>query len=233
DVARETADMVITDDNFATIVNAVEEGRNIVKRLKSSITYLLTGNLSEGLVLLTGLMLGLPHIFLPIHLLYINLVSDGIPALTFSFTPRDERVMKEKPGNNELLTSGAIKYIITGGLAATAIVLSLFYVLMPQGQMMSRTAAFSVMALIQTSIFIDIWFSHKSPKHSFKYFFSFLFFVTILVPIGGQFIILRTPFIADIFDVITVSYSQFALVIGIAASLLLVRQVIKRVVIKF
>lgn len=230
DVARETADMVITDDNFATIVNAVEEGRNIVNRLKSSIKYLLTGNLSEGLVLITGLMLGLPHIFLPIQLLYINLISDGIPALTFAFTPSDERVMKEKPGNNDLLSSHTIRYILTSGLAATAIVVSLFYILMPQGELMSRTAAFSVMAMIQTSIFIDIWFSHKSSKQSYAYFFSSLFMITVLFPIVGQFIILNVPFVANLFNTTTVNYSQFFLFFSIAASLWILRHVVKRII---
>ncbi len=229
DVARETADMVITDDNFATIVNAVEEGRNIVKRLKSSITYLLTGNLSEGLVLVTGLLFGLPYIFLPIQLLYINLISDGVPALTFAFTPSDERVMKEKPGKNILLSSSAIRYIISGGLTATVIIVGLFYWLLPQGEQISRTAAFSVMAMIQTSIFIDIWFSHKSTKHSFGYFFTKLFLITILFPIIGQLIILRIPYIADLFDITTVDYSQFLFFLGIAASLYFIRQVIKTV----
>ncbi len=229
DVARETADMVITDDNFATIVNAVDEGRNIVKRLKSSIKYLLTGNLSEGLVLLTGLLLGLPHIFLPIQLLYINLVSDGIPALTFAFAPRDERVMKQKPGASSLLPNGAVRYIITGGLAATAIVVSLFYWLMPQGELISRAGAFSVMALIQTSIFVDIWFSHKSGKNSINLFFTKLFMLTVLFPIVGQLIILRVPFIAEVFHITTVSYGQFLLFFVIAASLFVVRQVIRKV----
>lgn len=229
DVARETADMIITDDNFATIVNAVDEGRNIVKRLKSSIIYLLTGNLSEGMVLLTGLLIGLPHIFLPIQLLYINLISDGIPALTFAFTPRDERVMREKPGNNSLLTSSAIKYIVSGGLAATAIIVALFYWLSPQGVTISRTAAFSVMAMIQTSIFIDVWFSHKSSQHSFRNFFSTLFIITIAFPIVGQFIILNVPFIADIFGITTVEISKFLFFFGIAASLWFLRQITRRV----
>jgi Ca2+-transporting ATPase len=229
DVARETADMVITDDNFATIVNAVEEGRNIVKRLKSSITYLLTGNLSEGLVLVTGLLFGLPYIFLPIQLLYINLISDGVPALTFAFTPSDERVMKEKPGKNILLSSSAIRYIISGGITATIIIVGLFYWLLPQGEQISRTAAFSVMAMIQTSIFIDIWFSHKSTQHSFGYFFTKLFMITILFPIIGQLIILRIPYIADLFDITIVSYSQFLFFLGIAASLYFIRQILKLV----
>ncbi|MBP7967353.1 HAD-IC family P-type ATPase, partial [Candidatus Woesebacteria bacterium] len=75
DVARETADMVITDDNFATIVDAIEEGRNIIKNLKNAIAYLLSCNVTEALSLIIGMLLGFPHIFYPIQFLYINLVT--------------------------------------------------------------------------------------------------------------------------------------------------------------
>jgi Ca2+-transporting ATPase len=77
DVARETADMVITDDNFATIVTAVEEGRNIINSIKNAIKYLLSCNVAEAVALIIGLILGLPTFFYPIQLLYINLVTDG------------------------------------------------------------------------------------------------------------------------------------------------------------
>jgi Ca2+-transporting ATPase len=89
DVARETADMVITDDNFATIVNAIEEGRNVTKNLKNAIAYLLSCNITEALSLVIGLMLGLPTLFYAIQLLYINLVTDGLPALALSFSPKE------------------------------------------------------------------------------------------------------------------------------------------------
>lgn len=209
DVARETADMVITDDNFATIVNAVEEGRNIVKRLKSSIRYLLTGNLSEGVALLAGLALGLPHIFVPIQLLYINLISDGVPALTLAFTPRDERVMKDEPGNTALLSSQTIRYILTIGLIVATIAVGLFYWFQTQGEQFARTAAFSFMALVQICIFIDIWFTHKSPQYSLRSFITPLFLLTITFPFILQLLIVRIPFLADVFDIAVVDYVQY------------------------
>ncbi|KKP67362.1 MAG: Calcium-translocating P-type ATPase, PMCA-type, partial [Candidatus Roizmanbacteria bacterium GW2011_GWC2_35_12] len=93
DVARETADMVITDDNFATIITAIEEGRGIINNIKNAIKYLLSCNVSEAFALIIGLILGLPTLFYPIQLLYINLVTDGLPALMLSFSPRDPNVM--------------------------------------------------------------------------------------------------------------------------------------------
>lgn len=229
DVARETADMVITDDNFATIVNAVEEGRNIVKRLKSSIRYLLTGNLSEGVALLVGLLLGLPYVFVPIQLLYINLISDGVPALTLAFTPRDERVMNEKPGASSLLSSQAIKYIISVGLVIACITVTLFYWLQPQGELISRTAAFSFMAMVQTFIFIDIWFSHKSANYSVGKFLTPLFILTIIFPFLAQFFIVQVPFLANIFDISVINIAQYFLYVGMAFCAWLLIQVLRQI----
>ena len=87
DVARETADIVITDDNFASIVQAIEEGRTIIRHLKNAIVNLLSCNLAEALTILCGLFLGIPHLLYPIQLLYINLVTDGLPALAIPFSP--------------------------------------------------------------------------------------------------------------------------------------------------
>lgn len=229
DVARETADMVITDDNFATIVNAVEEGRNIVKRLKSSIRYLLTGNLSEGVALLVGLMLGLPHIFVPIQLLYINLISDGVPALTLAFTPRDERVMREKPGDTSLLSSQTIKYILSVGLVVAGITVGLFYWLQPEGELLSRTAAFSFIAMVQTFIFIDVWFSHKSKKHTLRSFLTPLFMVTIAFPLVMQLVILRAPFLVNVFSIAQVDYLQYLFYVGIAGGAWVIIQILRQI----
>lgn len=229
DVARETADMIITDDNFATIVNAVDEGRNIVKRLKSSIRYLLTGNLAEGISLLAGLMIGLPHIFLPIQLLYINLISDGIPALTLAFTPRDERVMRQEPGGTTLLGKSGIEYILSVGLAVAGVIVGLFYWFELQGVEHGRTAAFSVMAMIQTFIFVDIWFSHKSNQHSLKSFITSLFIITVGFPIVAQLVILRVPFIAKLFSITPVSYIEFGLYVAISASAWILIQLLRQI----
>jgi Ca2+-transporting ATPase len=101
DVARETADMVITDDNFATIVNAIEEGRNIIKNVKNAVTYLLSCNIAEAVIVILSVAIGLPHILFAIQLLYINLITDGVPALALAFSPRQKGVMMRGPERNQ------------------------------------------------------------------------------------------------------------------------------------
>lgn len=205
DVARETADMVITDDNFATIVNAIEEGRNIIKNLKNAIKYLLSCNVSEALALIIGLALGIPNLLYAIQLLYINLITDGIPALALAFSPKQEHVMRNPPSKElELITSFGRKYIFSTGILATFFVL-LSYFIFTDGEVFRKTAAFSVLALIQSFIFIDLWISHQSLQKHAKKLLSGIFFITILAPFIIQYLIVRTPSLARIFHVETVS----------------------------
>jgi len=224
DVAREVADMVILDDNFATIVNAVEEGRNIVVRLKNSIKYLLTGNLSEGLALVIGLILGFPPLLLPIQLLYINLISDGVPAIAMGFAPKNNHVMKQKPDTaTAILKRDDIGYITLIGIAASVIVIIAYKFLSGSTGILlggdSQTAAFTVLALIQAFIFVDIWFSHKSER-KINLLFPPIFLATVAAPILIQFIIVRTTFLSEIFHIQVLQIGEFGIYILTSISIL-------------
>ena len=231
DVARETADLVITDDNFATIVNATEEGRNIVKRLKNAIKYLLTGNLSEGLTLLVGLMLGLPPILVPIQILYINLISDGVPALALAFSPRDEHVMKGSFNHKKhILQTPDIQYIVAVGSITMFIVIAVYMFLSGQVEIVRRTAAFSVLAMIQTFIFVDMWLSHRSIFNHIRALFSKFFIFTLALPIALQFIIISLPQLAGAFDSTTLTQIQFIFYVCVSALILIGIRVVKSVI---
>ena len=97
EVTKQAADMIITDDNFATIVAAVEEGRGIYDNIRKTLQYLLAGNTGELLLMTVCVVVGLPAPLLPIHLLWINLVTDGLPALCLATDPIDPDVMKRRP----------------------------------------------------------------------------------------------------------------------------------------
>jgi len=96
-VTREAADMILTDDNFATIVAAVEEGRAVYENIRKALVYLLTGNASELLLMLGASLLALPLPLLPVHLLWINLVTDGLPALALVMDPPSPGVLRRPP----------------------------------------------------------------------------------------------------------------------------------------
>ena len=231
DVARETADMVITDDNFATIVNAVEEGRNIVKRLKNAIKYLLTGNLSEGLTIMVGLLLGLPPILVPIQILYINLISDGVPALALAFSPRDEHVMKGSFNHKKhILQTPDIQYIVAVGSITMFIVIAVYLFLSGQVEIVRRTAAFSVLAMIQTFIFVDMWLSHRSIFHHVRALFSKFFIFTLALPIVLQLIIVSVPQLAHALDSTTLPFTQFVFYVCVSTLILIGIRTVKTIV---
>ena len=230
DVARETADMVITDDNFATIVTAVEEGRNIINSIKNAIKYLLACNVSEAIALLIGLVLGLPTLFYPIQLLYINLVTDGLPALMLSFSPRDSGLMTITPEKEMvLLKSKDRSYIGAVGFVGAILVIASYFIF--ADQKLGGTAAFSILTIIQSFVFIDLWLSHRHIHESVKHLFSPLFLLAFIIPLVFQYIILSHPFSAAIFKISPVSttiYFEFvALSMFVLTGIFFVKKIIR------
>ena len=152
EVTKEAADMIITDDNFATILAAVEEGRGIYDNIRKTLQYLLAGNTGELLLMTLCVALGLPSPLLPIHLLWINLVTDGLPALCLATDAIDPDVMKRPPRRrSESITDRAflrtmlLTGLLTGG-AAFAVYLYTLKVASPDA---ARTYAFTVLVFAE------------------------------------------------------------------------------------
>ena len=119
EVSKDAAAMVLTDDNFATIVKAVENGRNIYRNIKNSIQFLLSGNFGAILAVLYASIAALPVPFAPVHLLFINLLTDSLPAIALGLEPHSSEVMDEKPRpmNESILTKDFLLKIATEGLS--------------------------------------------------------------------------------------------------------------------
>lgn len=152
DVARDASDMVLTDDNFATIVAAVREGRGIYQNICKSIHFLLSCNVGEILVILLAFLLGMPSPLLPIHLLWINLVTDSLPALAIGSEKADRSIMIQKPINPKasMFAGGRAFDIITQGIMIGAISMLAFIAGMRTGDYtVARTYAFAVLSLSQ------------------------------------------------------------------------------------
>lgn len=148
EVTKEASDMVITDDNFASIVAAVEEGRGIYDNIKKTMQYLLAGNVGEILLMTACVLIGLPMPLLPIQLLWINLVTDGLPALCLATDPIDTAVMKRKPRRREenLTDRGFVGLMIATGLLTSGVALAVYlYSLGRVSQEMARDHAFTVL----------------------------------------------------------------------------------------
>lgn len=115
DVTKEAASMILLDDNFATMVAAVEEGRTIYSNIRKFIRYLLSCNIGEVLTMFLGMLMGMPVVLLPIQILLINLVTDGLPAIALGLDPSDEDVMrlspKRKRGRGIFSWSGRLDFV--------------------------------------------------------------------------------------------------------------------------
>lgn len=154
DVAKEASDIVLLDDNFATLVTAIEQGRVIYSNILKVVKFLMTGNFSE--ILLIGLvsLLGLPAPLLATQILWINFVSDGLPALALGFDAASPNIMRMPPRRgNTILNPSMIKYILIGGLTISTIcALSFWFAYANFGLSSARATVFTVMVVSQMAL---------------------------------------------------------------------------------
>ena len=150
EVAKDASSMVLTDDNFATIVKAVENGRNVYQNIKKAILFLLSGNTAGILAVVYASLAGLTVPFAPVHLLFINLLTDSLPAIALGLDPHSKEVMKEKPRSKDesILTKDFLSRILTEGLVIGVLTMIAYYVgLNAGGTATASTMAFATLCL--------------------------------------------------------------------------------------
>ncbi len=222
DVSREASDIVLTDDNFATIVSAVEEGRTIYDNIRKFVRYTLATNLGEVLTMFVGMLAGLPLPLLPIQILWINLVTDGLPALALGVEPAEGDVMKRPPRdpNESLFARGLWQHILWVGTLMAAATLVMFAIeTNNHGVEYARTMAFFTIAAFQLFHVMAI---RKERQSAFKTklsanpslvlavigTFALQVVITYVVPIAGVFKNVPISF-ADLMLCTVVSSSVF------------------------
>ncbi len=152
EVTKQASDMIVTDDNFASIVAAVEEGRGIYDNIRKTLQYLLAGNTGELLLMTLCVAVGFPTPLLPIHLLWINLVTDGLPALCLATDPIDPDVMKHDPRHrSERITDhGFLRTMFLTGFLTAGVALAVYVDVLKTGTLeMARTYAFAVLVFAE------------------------------------------------------------------------------------
>lgn len=231
DVTKEVSDMVVTDDNFASIVSAVEEGRGIYDNIKKFVHYLLSCNAGEILVMFTASLAGLPVPLLPIHILWVNLVTDGLPALALGVDPVDPHVMKRQPRPVQdpvINRERAILLLLQGAFIAVCSLAAFCFVMFVEneGIARARTAAFIVLSCAQ----LFHAFNCRSMTRS-------LFDIGIrtnmnlvlanLVSFGLQMAVVYTPFLQKVFKTEPLGLFDWIMVIVISSMSLWAMELVK------
>ena len=218
EVAKDAASMVLTDDNFATIVKAVENGRNVYRNIKSSIQFLLSGNFGAILAVLYASIAGLPVPFAPVHLLFINLLTDSLPAIALGLEPHRKDVMDEKPRQKDesILTRDFLAKIVTEGLSIGVMTMIAFMIgYTSEGALLGSTMAFGT--LCTSRLFHGYNCKADRPVLFKKGFFNNIYlqgaFLIGFVLITG---VLTIPALHGIFSVTTLNITQLFTVYGLA-----------------
>ncbi len=228
DVAREASDMIITDDNYATLVTAVEEGRTIFDNIKSAVKYLVGCNVGEVIAVVIGMLLGWPLILTPLHLLYINLVTDGLPAIALAITPKHAGIMKRLPRTDKNIFDGMdIRWFIEVSLLTTITTLVAFWLGQRMGNLeLARAMAFTTIILVQHFILLDIRTRNISLFKN-NVFTDKVFFLAFFGPLVIQPFLIYLPTLSGIFKITQISFFQLILVVTLSAILLLSSEIRK------
>ncbi|PIR43854.1 hypothetical protein COV24_00645 [candidate division WWE3 bacterium CG10_big_fil_rev_8_21_14_0_10_32_10] len=151
DVARESAEIVLRNDNFASIVSAVEEGRTIFTNIRQAVSFLVTTNLSEFLLIFLALFLGLPLPLLPTQVLWLNLVTDGVPDISLATEKGSDAVLKHRPRdkNENIISRKILPFLTINTLVMTVITFGVFTYFLDTSIDRARTAAFATMSFTQ------------------------------------------------------------------------------------
>lgn len=241
DVAKGASDMILTDDNFTTIVHAVEEGRNIYKNIKKSVVFLLSCNLGEVVTILLSILFFWPIPLLPTQILWINLITDSLPAISLGVDPGDKSVMNEHPRNpEESFFAGGVGYKAgAGGIMIGLLTLGAFYIgLKSNGYSpnannipieiltYARTMAFVVLAASQLFYSLSM---RNDKKTIFKIgFLSNKYLIgSVLVGLLLQLGLISIPFLSSAFKVVNLSIDDWGIVLLLAVIPFALREVYK------
>jgi Ca2+-transporting ATPase len=210
EVARQASSMILTDDNFSTIVAAVEEGRAIYGNIRRTIQYLLSGNLSEILIMLGAALVGWSAPLAPIHLLWINLVTDGLPALALAAEPVPKNVLgfTKRPSPATFFDRAFYREMIFVGLITSVLTLAVYgYSLKTEDEITARTHAFSF--LVFTELFRS--FACRSEHKTFFQMgltSNIYHLVAVTIPISFQILLHHTEVFRDLFKVKEISWTE-------------------------
>lgn len=245
DVAKGAADMVLTDDNFASIEKAVEEGRGIFANIRKTVFFLLGSNIAEVLALFFLICLGLPTPLIAIHLLWVNLVTDSLPAIALGMQPKDKDIMKDKPRDSKesIFSHGGFALTLGYGIVITiAVILAYFtcgwlngvsslseikvlYNMNPNLLHQAQTMAFTTLALCELFHMLGMSNINRSLIHIFKD-KNWMLFIAFFIGLTLQLFVVQTPGVKDVFSTYSLTGVEWGIMLGLSLLPLIVHECI-------
>ena len=230
EVAKDAASMVLTDDNFATIVKAIENGRNLYRNIQRAIQFLLSGNTAGILAVLYASFMALPVPFKAVHLLFINLLTDSLPAIALGVEPHSSDVMNEKPRpkNQSILTKKVLTNICVEGIVIGVMTMIAFYVGFLRNAEVASTMAFSTLCLSRLVHGFNcksdkpVWFTKKMWNNKSMIGAFFVGFVLLNA-------VLLVPALQGIFAVAPLTIAELLTVYGLSLGTFVIVQILKMI----
>jgi P-type Ca2+ transporter type 2C len=229
DVTKEAADMTLTDDNFASIVAAVEEGRGVFGNIKKYLMYLLSSNIGEIGLMVGSTLLGLPLPLTAVQILYVNLATDGLPALALSVDPPEKDLMKRKPRDPRtgIFTRPVVALMTLGGIWSGLVNLVLFNWALGSGRSLEQAMTMTFVSLVLIQFFKA--YNFRSDRHSVlnKPFANKWLNMAVLWEVVLLVVIVYLPFLQGPFGTYALPLQDWALVTGLAVTIVPVLELAK------
>jgi len=241
DVAKNSAEIILADDNYATIIAAIEEGRNIYNNIKKSVVFLIASNVGEVVVMVTAISLGLPAPLHATQLLWINLITDTLPAVALGMDPGDPDIMDQPPRNpgEGFFAQGALLRILTGGLLIGTLTLGGYWLgyfthgyrpfdgeIPQEVQRYARSMAF--MTIVSCQLFYALSFRHQIRSLFSIGIFSNKYLIwAIVLGFGLQLLVMGIPILQNAFRLEMLDATSWAYVLGLGLIPLILSEVIK------
>ena len=250
DVAKGAADMVLTDDNFASIEKAVEEGRGIYSNIKKTVIFLLSSNIAEVLTMLFIICIGFPTPLIAIHLLWVNLLTDSLPAIALGMDPKDPNNMKEKPRDPKegIFSKGGLRdTLLYGAIITLAVLIAYFapaFMAASNGEIafsysamkayyegsedilrQAQTMAFTSLAISEIFHMLNMSNLRRSAFHVFKN-KNWMMLVAIVFAVGLQLIVIEIPGVRQVFSTSDLSGTEWLITAAASVAPLLVHEIV-------
>ena len=229
EVSKDAASMILADDNFATIIKAVANGRNVYRNIRNAIQFLLSGNMAGILAVLYTSLRGLPVPFAPVHLLFINLLTDSLPALAIGMEPAEKDLLNQKPRDPKtgIMTKDFMKtLLVQGGLIAIVTMIA-FHSGLKTSAAAASTMAFGVLTMARLFHGFNCRSTHSLWKLGFSSnWYSLMAFAAGTVLLN---LVLFVPFLQRLFSVAPLTGSQIGMIYGLAVIPTIIIQAVKMI----